>query len=114
MEKSTGYAFVEQPQNPLEAIRFFREQAESVNSNNESEVDYGDCMREWNKDILFLKECLQKQEVSPWAFDKLNEMQTYVQYNPDWNVKSTKERLLKDTALLEEHLKLAENSGRSA
>jgi hypothetical protein len=101
--------FVDEPRDPLEAIQFFIEQAEDVH-----EYDYGDCMREWNRDILYLKKCWQKQKVSPWALHRLDDIQTYVQFIPNWDVELTKARLLKDAHEIEEHLNLAKNSGRAA
>lgn len=100
-------------QTTQEAILTFLNDAAAVD-----DPDYGDCMREWNHELLALRQIFQdseiSQEVSPWALEKLLEMQNYVQFNPNWDVDSTRERLLKDASEIQQHLLLAEDSGRSA
>lgn len=95
------------PKDPIQALDLFSQVASNVD-----EYDYGDCMREWNHDLLYLREHLRN--TTPWALHKIAEMQDYVQFNPNWDVDSTKQRLLEDTRELKEHLVLNENAGRAA
>lgn len=103
----TKLLYVDEPKTPIEAIQFFIDEAGKV-----GEYDYGDCMREWNRELLYLKAHLKNQ--SPWVSKKLNEMQMYIQFVPNWDVESTRERIMKDSAELKEHIILSENSGRAA
>lgn len=58
------------------------------------EIDYGDCMREWNKDLLEFRERLVKP--SRHVIAKLDEMQGYIQFNPNWDVASTRAHMRAD------------------
>lgn len=95
------------PQNPLDAMDLFIQAVEAV-----SEYDYGDCMRQWNHDLLYLQDHLKN--TTPWARSEVRRIQEYVQFTPNWDVESTRDRLLGDARLLKEHLIMTENSGRAA
>ncbi len=89
--------YVHEPKTDLALVDFFLEQAEAVN-----EFDYGDCMREWNRELLYLRDHLHHPEKP--VLEKLNEMQNYIQYTPNWDVNSTKEQILKDGRWMREYL----------
>jgi hypothetical protein len=95
------------PRNPIDALDIFTQFVAAVD-----EYDYGDCMREWNHDLLYLREHLKN--TTPWALAKIDQMQEYIQFNPNWDVESTRKRILKDAHELHEHLVLNENAGRAA
>lgn len=101
--------YLETPKNPIEAIDRFISEVSQVH-----EFDYGDCMRDWNHSLLILRQYLIQHHQSSWAKKRLNDMQMYIQFVPNWDVDSTKARILKDAAELREHLVLSENSGRAA
>ncbi len=95
------------PQDPVQALDLFLSDVQSIH-----EYDYGDCMREWNHDLLYLRDHLQN--TSSWALQKINEMQLYVQFFPNWDVESTRSRIQRDALELREHLLMLKNSGRAA
>jgi hypothetical protein len=99
--------YVDEPRDSVAAIDFFLQEAANVD-----EYDYGDCMREWNRELLYLKTHLK--DAAPWAKNKMFHMQEYIQFTPNWDVSATRERILKDARELREHLVLAENAGRAA
>lgn len=107
--------YVQKPRSPQEAIDFFISEASKVEG-----CDYGDCMREWNRELLYLRDRLHEYsdqgiaKISPWAFQKLDQMQMYIQFTPNWDVESTHDRILRDANELREHLVLSEQSGRAA
>jgi hypothetical protein len=105
----TKMLYVDEPKTDLQAVDFFIQEASKV-----EEYDYGDCMREWNRELLYLKAHLQPLKEDPWLAEKLNDMQMYIQFVPNWDVDSTKERILKDSHEIREHVILAENAGRAA
>ncbi len=60
-----------------------------------SETDYGDFMRKVNSYLLELKEndiAKNSAEIS----EKLDNMQDYVQFHPNWDLESTKEKIFRD------------------
>ncbi len=95
--------FVNEPKDPISALQFFIHESSQVHGQ-----DYGDCMREWNRDILFLKHCwLRDQASTPVpqaAFQKLEAIQNYVQFTPNWNVQATRLQILKDAHEIEKIL----------
>lgn len=99
--------YVDEPKNAVAAVQFFQDEASQVD-----ELDYGDCMREWNRELLYLRE--QLKNTTSWAQKKLDQMQDYIQFTPNWDVNSTRARILRDASELKQHLKLNEMSGRSA
>lgn len=99
--------YVDEPKSSIDAVQFFLEEASQVD-----EMDYGDCMREWNRELLYLKD--QLKNATPWTQKKLWDMQNYIQFTPNWDVPSTRERIIKDALELKEHLILSENAGRAA
>lgn len=98
---------ISDPQDPVAALDLFVREASAVN-----EYDYGDCMRIWNHELLYLKDHLKN--TSPWALGKVQEMQNFVQFNPSWEVDSTREKILQAARELREHLVLLANAGRAA
>lgn len=95
------------PKDPLKALDLFIESVAAVN-----EEDYGDCMRQWNHDLLYLEDHLKSS--NPWALKKINEMKEFVQFNPNWDVPSTKKHLLQEAHEIHEHLIQQQNFGRNA
>lgn len=99
--------YVHEPKSNLALVDFFIQQIRA-----DREFDYGDSMREWNRELLYLRSHLK--DVSPWVHQKLSEMQGYIQFYPNWDVESTQSQILEDAFHLREHLLLAEESGRAA
>lgn len=64
--------------------------------------DYGDFMRKMNLYLIYLKEHLSGANSDVQG--KLSEMQTYTQFASNWNVESTKARLLSDVEVLRKML----------
>lgn len=62
------------------------------------EEDYGDFMREANHDLLILRDAFKNEDEK--VQDKLDEMQMYTQFRPNWKVEPTRERLIKDAEVL--------------
>lgn len=59
------------------------------------ESDYGDFMRKVNEYIVELKD--NKAAITTAQIEKkIDEIQTYVQYRPSWNINWTREQLNKD------------------
>lgn len=88
--------YVHAPKTNLELIDFFIDQVKAV-----EEEDYGDCMREWNRELLFLRSHLK--DAPTWMYQSLNEMQGYIQFYPNWDVESTRAQILEDA----DHLRYA-------
>lgn len=99
--------YVHEPKNNIELADFFIQQVIGV-----EEFDYGDCMREWNKELLYLKTHLR--EPSGWLLKKIDEMQGYIQFYPNWDVESTRSQILEDAYHLRDHLILSQEAGRAA
>ncbi len=55
------------------------------------EAEYGDAMREWNKNLLILREKLVNPSVDVQRV--VDGMQMYIQFHPNWDVESTLERI---------------------
>ena len=55
----------------------------------------GDFMRKINHELINMKKNKSAIEVAEIE-NKINEIQTYVQYYPNWNLTSTKEKLIGD------------------
>lgn len=74
---------------PLSAAREFVELIRSLN-----EEDYGDYMRKVNAGLHSLREAIEREpiDIRNWV----ERMQSYVQFNPNWHVASTRLRLLAD------------------
>lgn len=75
----------------------------ATNILSEFEDDYGDFMRSSNVHLNHLREgtsyyCDLEIE------KKLDEMKWYLQYKPDWNIESTRRRLLNDTKYIDDLL----------
>lgn len=70
-----------------------------INAVNESE--YGDFLKKAN---LYLNEL--HHELSKSSYEdieqKITEMQTYLQFRSNWQIASTKERILKDAQIIDE------------
>ncbi|MGZ5280200.1 MAG: hypothetical protein ACXWC9_09670 [Pseudobdellovibrionaceae bacterium] len=92
--------YVHEPKDNLALVDFFIDQVLKV-----EEFDYGDCMREWNRELMFLKRHLRQP--SEDVLHKLSEMQGYIQFYPTWDVESTRDQILQDA----DHLRLALSSG---
>jgi len=92
--------YVHEPKDNLALVDFFTDQVLNVD-----EFDYGDCMREWNRELMFLKTHLRQP--SEDVLHMLSEMQGYIQFYPTWDVESTREQILEDA----DHLRLALSSG---
>ncbi|MEZ0393260.1 MAG: hypothetical protein ACAH59_13655 [Pseudobdellovibrionaceae bacterium] len=99
--------YVDEPKSNREAVQFFLDEASHCN-----EYDYGDAMREWNRELLYLRSHLK--DSSPWVFQKLQQMQNYIQFAPNWDVDSTRVRIIQDANELKEHFILSEMAGRAA
>ncbi len=93
--------YVHEPKNDLALIDFFLKEADGVH-----EQDYGDCMREWNRELLYLRDHLDHR--SDWILNKITEMQNYIQFTPNWDVDSTKNQILEDGKKLREYLILSQ------
>ena len=61
--------------------------------------DYGDFMRKANVYLQSLK-AAGKARANPEIEKRIAEMQLYIQYFPNWNVDSTRSRILKDAEAL--------------
>ncbi len=77
------------------AIKTFIMNTEAI-----EESDFGDFMRRENLYLADLKTALENQ-MSEKLKAKLEEMQKYLQFNPDWNLNQTKHQVLKDASELE-------------
>lgn len=82
------------PKPELSAIRRFIDRIQNLN-----ESDYGDFMREANLYLLDLEESLCS--TNERCLSKLYDMQMYTQFYPNWDVESTRKRLLADARQLE-------------
>lgn len=67
---------------------------------NIHEYDYGDFMRAANHCLIDLKHEMDRLPYQD-VHKKLQEMQGYIQFNPNWDVDSTFEKALKDALSLE-------------
>lgn len=79
---------------PVHALGLFFEEIQ-----NDTETDYGDFMRRAN---LYINDLMESLHRNPAAVEKLHEMKGYLQFSPDWNIESTRKRLLCDALLLKE------------
>lgn len=79
------------------ALKVFAELVRNI-----TEMDYGDFMRKANDYLCHLKSQL-KNAPTP-VQKKLDEMQRYTQFAPNWDVASTRRRLLKDIEIAERWL----------
>lgn len=79
--------------NRLEAVGLFLEDVGQI-----EEEDYGDFMRFANKRLDDLKPFFA--DASSMARVRLVEMQDYLQFNSNWNVESTRARLIDDARAL--------------
>jgi len=99
--------YVHEPKNNLALIDFFTQQVQAV-----EEFDYGDCMREWNRELLYLRDHLK--DVPAEIYQTINEMQGYIQFYPNWDVDSTRQQILEDAGHLREELLELEEAKRAA
>ena len=77
------------PADSSQAIALFTEQITNLN-----ESDYGDFMRSIN---LYLCDLLANPGAKdPRLHEKLHEIQAYIQFLPNWDIESTRARLLAD------------------
>ena len=58
-------------------------------------TDYGDFMRTANTYLNHLRDDLSENGGAR-AHQKLNEMQMYLQFTPNWEIESSREKLLRD------------------
>lgn len=85
-----------------ELVDDFEKRTKQIN-----EADYGDFMRTEN---IYLNHLMQKLQIlgDEELNKKLVTMQTYLQFTPNWDVESTRDKLLEDlqivSELLEGHL----------
>ncbi len=85
------------PDHHVQSLRIFIEAMENL-----YEKDYGDFMREANAYILDLKDALAR--TTPDALQKLQEMQEYTQFNPNWSIEITRQWLIRDAQALLNHV----------
>lgn len=64
--------------------------------NSITETDYGDYMRKLNAYLIELKEN-KTAIMTPEILAKIEEMQNYIQFMPNWDIPSTQEKVLHDT-----------------
>ncbi len=63
------------------------------------DTDYGDYMRKVNCYLTELKE--DKSAIkTPEILKKIEEIQDYIQYEPNWDIPTTQKKVLKDTEKL--------------
>ncbi len=67
----------------------------STDITNIYDTDYGDFMRTANTYLNNLRDDLSKNG-GERAHQKLNEMQMYLQFTPNWEIESTRKKLLAD------------------
>lgn len=79
------------------ALKVFAELVRNI-----TDVDYGDFMRKANGYLCHLKSRLENLPAP--LQKKLDEMQHYTQFAPNWDVESTRRRLLKDIETAERWL----------
>ena len=72
------------------AVNFMEEVSHIVES------DYGDFMRKVNSYLAHLQEN-ESNHVKPAINHKLAEMKEYIQYHPNWDIPSTRKKLMQDT-----------------
>lgn len=82
------------PSDGIHAMRMFAELVRNI-----TDADYGDFMRKANSYLYDLKSQLKDTPNS--IQKKLSEMQHYTQFTPNWDVESTRRRLLKDIGIVE-------------
>lgn len=68
-----------------------------------TDTDYGDFMRKVNH---YLNKLIKNKSIDLKKYElvdrdhkisnKLNEMQTYIQFNPSWDISAAKEKIIKD------------------
>lgn len=84
------------PKPVVSSIRRFIDRIQTL-----EESDYGDFMREANLYLLDLEESLNSLVVDEVCLSKLYDMQIYTQFYPNWDIESTRKRLLADARQLE-------------
>jgi hypothetical protein len=89
--------YVTEPATNEALLDFFIDQVQAVN-----EFDYGDCMREWNRELLYLWHHFRNPP--SWLDETFQEMQGYIQFYPNWDVESTRQQILEDAKHLREEL----------
>ena len=67
----------------------------STNITNIYDTDYGDFMRKANTYLSHLRDDLSKDGAEN-THQKLNEMQKYLQFTSNWEIESTRKKLLVD------------------
>jgi hypothetical protein len=79
--------------NEIHAVRIFSEAIENL-----TDFDYGDFMRKANAYICDLR--VRLQDSSSTVHDKIDQMQSYIQFDSSWEVEPTRRRLLLDARIL--------------
>lgn len=59
------------------------------------ESDYGDFMRKVNSYLSHLEE-QESEHVLPAISQKLAQMKEYIQFHPNWDISSTRKKILRD------------------
>lgn len=78
-----------------------------------TENDYGDFMRTANLYLNDLRRELQTYEDEHINY-KLVEMQRYIQFSPNWDVSSTREKILRDARYIDDFLNAHKQDWESA
>lgn len=66
------------------------------------DLDYGDFMRKANAYLLEFKDHVPHRSREKSSIDrKIEEIQLYLQYYPNWEIESTRERLLSDAEVID-------------
>ncbi len=84
-----------------------------TNVSRAENADYGDFMRAVNEYLETLREHIAFVK-DPSIYEKLEEIKEYVQYTPNWDVRSTRIRLVKDIQYIEQLLKGHDQDWESA
>lgn len=79
---------IPKPLDQQQALRLFAELIRNI-----TDTDHGDFMRKANSYLNELKVWLKS---SPLLLKRIEEMQVYTQFTPNWNVELTRRRLLSD------------------
>lgn len=67
------------------------------------EVDYGDFMRKANHYLIELQEIVY-EKADREAKQLLAEMKQHLQFNPNWDVESTRAFILQEATLMDHHV----------
>ena len=67
------------------------------------EVDYGDFMRKANHYLIELQDQVY-QHADREARKLFNDMKRHLQFNPNWDIESTRAFILKEAALMDQHV----------